>query len=82
MLKHLLAAAVACALVTAPAAPLFAQTATEKTEKKAAKKPSKKQSAQQQKMMDCTAKWADYKQEKKVQGRTKHRKFMGDCLKA
>ena len=81
MLKHLFAAAVACALVTGPAAPSFAQTATEKTEK-AAKKPSKKQSAQQQKMKDCAAKWGDYKKEKNVKGRTEHRKFMGECLKA
>jgi hypothetical protein len=82
MLKYLLAAAVACALIAVPAAPSFAQTATDKTEKKAAKKPSKKQSAQQQKMKDCAAKWGDYKKEKKVQGRTEHRKFMGECLKA
>ena len=82
MLKYLLAAAVACALVTAPAAPSFAQAATEKTDKKPAKKPSKKQSAQQQKMKDCAAKWGDYKKEKKVQGRAEHRKFMGECLKA
>ena len=82
MLKHLFAAAVACALVTGPAAPSFAQTATEKTEKKAAKKPSKKQSAQQQKMKDCATKWGDHKKEKKVSGRTEHRKFMSECLKA
>ena len=83
MLKYLLAAAVAFALIAAPAAPSFAQaTATEKTEKKAAKKPSKKQSAQQQKMKDCAAKWGDHKKEKKVSGRTEHRKFMSECLKA
>src|SRR5690349_19817047 len=77
MLKYLLAAAVACALAAAPAAPSFAQgTATEKTEKKPAKKPSKAQSAQQQKMKDCASKWGDYKKEKKVSGRTEHRKFM------
>ena len=82
MLKHLFAAAVACALVTGPAAPSFAQTATETTDKKPAKKPSKKQSAQQQKMKDCAAKWDDYKKENNVKGRTEHRKFMGECLKA
>jgi DNA-binding protein H-NS len=89
MLKYLLAAAVAFALIAAPAAPSFAQaTTTEKTEKKAAKtekaakKPSAKQSAQQQKMKDCAAKWGDHKKEKKVQGRTEHRKFMSECLKA
>ncbi|MBX9846799.1 MAG: hypothetical protein K2Z80_33810 [Xanthobacteraceae bacterium] len=71
MLKYLLAAAVALALVVAPAAPSFAQaTTTEKTDKKAAKQPSKKQSAQQQKMKDCAVKWGDYKKEKKVSGRT------------
>ncbi|MBX9828582.1 MAG: hypothetical protein K2Y27_26785 [Xanthobacteraceae bacterium] len=83
MLKHCLAAAVAFALIAAPAAPSFAQaTTTEKTEKKAAKQPSKKQSAQQQKMKDCAVKWGDYKKEKKVQGRAEHRKFMSECLKA
>jgi hypothetical protein len=61
MLKYLFAAAVACALVTGPAAPSFAQ---------------------QQKMKDCAAKWGDYKKEKNVKGRTEHRKFMSECLKA
>jgi psiF repeat-containing protein len=83
MLKYLLAGAVAFALIAAPVAPSFAQaTTTEKTEKKAAKKPSAKQSAQQQKMKDCAAKWGDHKKEKKVSGRTEHRKFMSECLKA
>jgi hypothetical protein len=87
MLKSLLAAAVAFALIAVPAAPSFAQaTTTEKTEKKsekkAAKKPSAKQSAQQQKMKDCATKWGDHKKEKKVSGRTEHRKFMSECLKA
>jgi Ni/Co efflux regulator RcnB len=82
MLKYVLAAAVVFALIAAPAAPSFAQAAaTEKTEKKAAKKPSAKQAAQQQKMKDCAAKWGDYKKEKKVEGRTEHRKFMSGCLK-
>ena len=87
MLKSLLAAAVAFALIATPAAPSFAQATTtekttKKTEKKAAKKPSAKQSAQQQKMKDCATKWGDHKKEKKVSGRTEHRKFMSECLKA
>lgn len=91
MLKSLSAAAVAFALIAAPAAPSFAQMSgqpsgqaatTEKPATKAARTPSKKQSAQQQKMKDCAAKWGDYKKEKKVQGRAEHRKFMSSCLKA
>ena len=35
MLKHILAAAVATALITAPLAPAFAQATTEKSDKKA-----------------------------------------------
>jgi hypothetical protein len=86
MLKHILAAAVAAALITAPLAPAFAQaTTTEKSEKKTAKKKSekseKKLTAQQQKMKDCAPKWADYKKEKKVKGRVEYRKFMSSCLK-
>jgi hypothetical protein len=84
MLKHLLAAAVAAALIGVPLAPAFAQAATEKTEKKAAAKPAKaekKLTAQQQKMKDCGPKWADYKKEKNVKGRAEYRKFMSTCLK-
>jgi hypothetical protein len=86
MLKHILAAAVAAALITAPLAPAFAQaTTTEKSEKKTSKKKSekseKKLTAQQQKMKDCAPKWAEYKKEKKVKGRTEYRKFMSTCLK-
>ena len=64
MLKHLLAAAVAAVLISAPMGPAFAQTASEKTDKKPAAKPAKakkKLTAQQQKMKDCGPKWADYK---------------------
>jgi Ni/Co efflux regulator RcnB len=82
MLKHLLAAAVAAALIGAPLAPAFAQAATaEKAEKKPAKKAKKPLTAQQQKMKDCGPKWAEYKKEKKVKGRTEYRKFMSTCLK-
>ena len=85
MLKHILAAAVATALITAPLTPAFAQATTEKSEKKATKKKSEKTerklTAQQQKMKDCGPKWADYKKEKKVQGRAEYRKFMSTCLK-
>ena len=71
MLKYLSAAAIACALVAIPAAPSFAQAA--KTEKKL--------TPQQQKMKDCSAKWGDYKKEKKVAGKAEHNKFMSGCLK-
>ena len=83
MLKHLVAAAVAAALIGAPMAPAFAQAAAEKTEKKAAKpaKTEKKLTAQQQKMKDCGPKWADYKKEKNVKGRAEYRKFISTCLK-
>ena len=83
MLKHLLAAAVATALIGAPMAPAFAQAAAEKTDKKAAKpaKAKKPLTAQQQKMKDCGPKWAAYKKEKNVKGRAEYRKFMSTCLK-
>ena len=85
MLKHILAAAVATALITAPLTPAFAQATTEKSDKKAkgsAKTTEQKLTAQQQKMKDCAPKWAAYKKEKNVQGRTEYRKFMSTCLKA
>ena len=73
MLKYLSAAAIACALVAIPAAPSFAQAAAETTEKM--------MTPQQQKMKDCSAKWGDYKKEKKVSGKAEHNKFMSGCLK-
>ena len=73
MLKHLVAAAVAGALIAVPAASSFAQSPAAKTEKKL--------TPQQQKMKDCSAKWADYKKEKNVKGKAEHNKFMGTCLK-
>ena len=85
MLKHILAAAVATALITAPLTPAFAQATTDKSEKKATKKKSakseRKLTAQQQKMKDCAPKWAAYKKEKNVKGRAEYRKFMSTCLK-
>jgi len=85
MLKHILAAAMATALIAAPVAPAFAQAATEKSDtkgsKKTAKTSEKKLTPQQQKMKDCASKWADYKKEKNVKGRAEYRKFMGTCLK-
>jgi Ni/Co efflux regulator RcnB len=84
MFKHLLAAALATALVAAPLAPAFAQAATETTSaKKTAKatKAKKELTPQQQKMKDCGPKWADYKKEKNVKGRAEYRKFMSTCLK-
>jgi hypothetical protein len=76
MLKHLWAAAIACALVAIPAAPSFAQGTAKKTAAA-----EKKVSPQQQKMKDCAGKWGDYKKEKNVKGRAEHRKFMSSCLK-
>lgn len=85
MFKFALAAVITAALIGAPAAPAFAQTATEKsdtkTTKKTAQKSEKKLTPQQQKMKDCASKWGDYKNEKKVKGRTEYRKFMSSCLK-
>ena len=84
MFKHLLAAAMATALLTAPLAPAYAQAAAEKSDTKKAKtaKAKKPLTAQQQKMKDCGPKWADYKKEKNVKGRAEYRKFMSTCLKA
>src|SRR5689334_6673358 len=80
MPKCLGAAAIAVALIALPAAPSFAQTATEKTDKKAAKPTAataeKKMTPQQQKMKDCAGKWGDYKKEKNVKGQAEYRKFM------
>ena len=73
MLKCLVAAAFATALITAPLAPALAQAKTEKTEKKL--------TPQQQKMKDCGAKWQAYKKEKNVKGRAEYRKFQSACLK-
>ena len=84
MFKHLLAAAMATALLAVPLAPAFAQAAAEKTDtKKAANtaKAKKELTPQQQKMKDCGPKWADYKKEKNVKGRAEYRKFMSTCLK-
>ena len=75
MIKHLLAAAMATALIAAPLAPAFAQAATEKTAK------AKKELTPQQQMKDCGPKWADYKKEKNVKGRAEYRKFISTCLK-
>ena len=90
MFKHLLAAAIATTLITAPVIPTFAQTAaTEKADAKKAKAPKAEKTAaakkeltpQQQKMKDCAPKWAAYKKEKNVKGRAEHNKFMSSCLK-
>ncbi len=77
MLKTMLAATFAAALITAPMAPAFAQAKTEKSEKKA----EKKLTPQQQKMRDCGAKWQAHKKEHNVKGRAEHRKFQSACLK-
>ena len=80
MFKHLLAAAVACTLIVAPAIPSFAQQATTEKSEKAKKPPAKKLTAQQQKMKDCGAKWQDHKKEKNVKGAVEYRKFLKTCL--
>ena len=69
MLKTILSAVIAAALITATAAPSYAEKA------------EKKLTAQQQKMKDCGPKWADYKKANNVKGRTEYRKFMKTCLK-
>ena len=84
MLKSMLAAAVAVALITAPVAPAVAQgkTETSKSETaKTAKKADKKLTPQQQKMKDCGAKWQAYKKEKNVKGKAEYQKFLKTCLK-
>lgn len=77
MLKTVLAAAFAAALITAPMAPAFAQAKTEKSEKKT----DKKLTPQQQKMKDCGAKWQAHKKEHNVKGAAEYRKFQSTCLK-
>jgi hypothetical protein len=80
MLKIVLAAAMATALITAPVASAYAQAATAKTEKKP-KKVAKPLTPQQQKMKDCAGKWKEEKAAKKVSGRAAYNKFMSGCLK-
>lgn len=72
MLKTIVTAAFAAALLTVPAAPGYAQ---------ADQKPEKKVSAQQQKMRDCASKWGEHKKTNDVKGRAEYNKFMSDCLK-
>jgi type II secretory pathway component PulL len=89
MLKRLLVAAMAVALITAPVASAYAQatttekakTAKPKTEKAKTEKVAKPLTPQQQKMKDCAAKWNEEKAAKKVSGRAAHNKFMSGCLK-
>ena len=78
MLKHILAAAVAAALITAPLTPAFAQAAATTTEQKA----PKKLTAQQQKMKDCGTKWQEHKKARDVKGQAEYRKFLSGCLKS
>jgi len=82
MFKHLLAAAMATALIAAPLAlaPALAQAKTEKSDK-TEKKAAKKLTPQQQKMKDCAGKWKEEKAAKKVSGRAAYNKFMSGCLK-
>jgi hypothetical protein len=89
MLKRLLVAATAVALIAAPVASAYAQatttekakTAKPKTEKAKTEKVAKPLTPQQQKMKDCAAKWNEEKTAKKVSGRAAHNKFMSGCLK-
>ena len=73
MFKHVLAAALAVALITVPAAPALAQAKAEKAEKKL--------SPQQQKMKDCGVKWQEHKKAHNVKGQKEYRKFLGGCMK-
>jgi hypothetical protein len=77
MLKWLVMAVFASALITTPLAPVLAQAKTEKSDKAS----EKKLTPQQQKMKDCGAKWQAYKKEKNVKGRAEYRKFQSACLK-
>jgi outer membrane receptor for monomeric catechols len=84
MIKNMLAAVLAAALMVSSAAPVFAQSAAptaEKSAKKADTKTAKKLTPQQQKMKDCGAKWQEYKKEKNVKGRAEYQKFLKTCLK-
>jgi len=69
-------------LVTAAVAATFlVGTAITPTVSWAEMAKKKELTPQQQKMKDCSAKWGDYKKEKKVSGKTEHNKFMSTCLK-
>jgi hypothetical protein len=84
MLKYLIAAALATALIASPLTEALAQaTAPAQTEKATApaKKADKPLTPQQQKMKDCAAKWKEEKATKKVSGRAAYRAFMSGCLK-
>src|SRR5690348_10301644 len=81
MIKHILAAALATALIGAPLMQAVAQSAAPATEKTEKKKAAKTLTPQQQKMKDCGAKWQDYKKANNVKGRTEYRKFLKTCLK-
>jgi hypothetical protein len=82
MIRKMLAAALAVALMAAPVAPALAQTPAPAMDKKADAKPAKKLTPQQQKMKDCGPKWQAYKKEKNVKGRAEYQKFLKTCLKA
>ena len=95
MLKTGLAVALAAGLVTASptfAAPeiRMAEATAPGTSKDAAKDKAKAEdtakakplTAQQQKLKDCNAKWTEEKAKSGLKGRTAHRKFLTECLKA
>lgn len=81
MLKRLLVAATAVALIAAPVASAYAQAAATAEKPKAEKKAAKPLTPQQQKMKDCAGKWKEEKSAKNVSGRTAYNKFMSGCLK-
>ena len=77
MLKHVAAAAVACALIALPAAPSIAQApAAQAPAAQAPATTEKKVTPQQQKMKDCNAQ----AKTKSLAG-AERKKFMSGCLK-
>jgi hypothetical protein len=83
MWKTILAAALAAGLlVTLPPPNLAAQNVrvAEDAAPKAKTK-AKPMTPQQQKMKDCSAKWADEKAKTGAKGSAAYRKFMSGCLK-
>jgi hypothetical protein len=85
MLKMVVTAAVAVALVAAVAplsvaGPKFVST-SRMAEASGSKEKAKPLSPQQQKRRDCAAKWPDQKAKTGVKGRKAYRKFLRECLR-
>jgi Ni/Co efflux regulator RcnB len=71
MIRRIVAATLATALLAAALAPLARAEDT----------PVKPVTPQQQKMKDCAAKWKDEKAKTDAKGREAYSKFMSGCLK-